>query len=98
MKVHWTNRAKARLKLIHQYVANDSSNAADKIIKRLVERTILLGKLPQSGHPVENPKYDGLRELFVRPYRIIYLINKQQIDIITMMHYRQLLPDDLTKK
>jgi len=35
---------------------------------------------------------DDIRELFENPYRIIYRITEQQIEILTVMHYRQLLP------
>ena len=45
------------------------------------------------------PRAD-LRELLERPYRIIYRVTPERIDILTVMHYRQLLPrlaDDLQK-
>jgi plasmid stabilization system protein ParE len=32
-----------------------------------------------------------------RPYRIIYRILPDRIDVISVMHYRQLLPEDLAK-
>jgi len=37
-----------------------------------------------------------LREVLERPYRIIYLIGSDRIDILTIVHYRQLLPEDLS--
>jgi len=40
---------------------------------------------------------DDIREVLDRPYRIIYRILPERIDVITVMHYRQLLPSDLTK-
>jgi plasmid stabilization system protein ParE len=43
------------------------------------------------------PEYrqQNLREVLVRPYRIIYRLQPDTIEIITILHYRQLLPDDL---
>ena len=35
---------------------------------------------------------DEIRELLEEPYRIIYRVTEQQIEILTVMHYRQLLP------
>ena len=45
------------------------------------------------------PEYqrDDMREILERPYRILYRIKSDRIDVITVMHYRQLLPDDLTQ-
>ena len=39
-----------------------------------------------------NIAHDDLRELLERPYRIIYRITPERIEILTVMHYRQLLP------
>jgi plasmid stabilization system protein ParE len=36
MKVYWTDRAKARLKEIERYIAQDSESAAKKVVKRLL--------------------------------------------------------------
>ena len=43
------------------------------------------------------PEYQrhDVRELLERPYRILYRILPDRIDVITVMHYRQLLPSDL---
>jgi toxin ParE1/3/4 len=38
-----------------------------------------------------------VREILERPYRILYCIKQDRVDVITVMHYRQLLPDDLTQ-
>jgi plasmid stabilization system protein ParE len=45
------------------------------------------------------PEYqrDDVREILERPYRILYRIKPDRIDVITVMHYRQLLPSDLTE-
>ena len=36
MKVYWTDRAKARLKEIERYIAQDLESAAKKVVKRLL--------------------------------------------------------------
>jgi plasmid stabilization system protein ParE len=40
------------------------------------------------------PEYpdDDLRELLLRPYRIIYRQRDERVEVVTVMHYRQLLP------
>lgn len=37
-----------------------------------------------------------VRELLERPYRLIYRVTATQVDILTVLHYRQLMPSDLT--
>jgi toxin ParE1/3/4 len=40
------------------------------------------------------PEYpeDDLREVLVRPYRLIFQVSPGRIDILTIKHYRQRLP------
>jgi addiction module RelE/StbE family toxin len=97
MKVHWTDRARQRLKLIHDYIAKDAPLVAPTVIERLVRRSIQIGEFPHTGREVPEYQRDDLREILERPYRILYRIKSDRIDVITVMHYRQLLPDDLTQ-
>lgn len=36
-----------------------------------------------------------MRELLERPYRLIFRVLPDYIEILTLLHYRQLLPSDL---
>ena len=96
MKVYWTNRAKARLKQIHKYRLPDSEKTANDVIRKLVSRSMQIGEYPLSGKEVAEYRRDDIRELLERPYRIIDVIKENQIDVISVIHYRQLLPGDLT--
>lgn len=93
MKVHWTGRAKVRLSLIHDHVAQDAPLVAGQVIERLIARSRQIGELPCAGREVPEHQRDDLREVLERPYRI----GLQRIDVITVMHYRQLPPSDLVK-
>ena len=93
MKVHWTDRAKQRLKLIHDHIAKDAPLVAPSVIERLVRRSLQIGEFPHSGREVSEYQREDVREILERPYRI----QRDRIDVITVMHYRQLLPDDLTQ-
>jgi len=95
MRVHWTDRAKTRLRLIHDHIAKDAPLVATQVVERLLQRSIQIGDLPSSGRAVPEYKREDMREILERPYRIIYRILPGRIDIISVMHYRQLLPDDL---
>jgi len=95
MIVRWTDRAKARLRLIQQYIAEDSPQVALKVIDRVTARSQQLRNVPHSGRLVREYNRDDVRELLEKPYRIIYKIKSDQIDVLTVMHYRQVLPQDI---
>lgn len=95
MKVNWTERAKTRLRLIHEYIAADAPIVANQVVERLVNRSRQIAELPYSGRAVPEFQRTDVRELLERPYRIIYRIMPDRIDILTVLHYRQLLPHDL---
>lgn len=95
MRVRFSDEALAKLRAIHAYIAQDSpKNAAGMIdrITRCAERT---GDVPRLGRKVPEYNLDTLRQAMERPYRIIYRIDPDEIVIVTVMHYRQLLPEDL---
>jgi plasmid stabilization system protein ParE len=95
MRVHWTDRAKTRLRLIHDHIAKDAPLVASQVVERLLQRSVQIGDLPASGRTVPEYQRDDIREILERPYRIIYRILPDRIHVIAVMHYRQLLPGDL---
>lgn len=95
MRVHWTDRAKSRLRLIHDHIAKDAPHVATQVVERLLQRSIQIADFPSSGRVVPEYQREDLREILERPYRIIFRLLSGRIDIITVMHYRQLLPSDL---
>lgn len=98
MRVVWTHRAKARLRQIHRYIARDQPLNADRVVDRLTRRVAQLAEHPRSGRVVENFQREDLRELIEAPYRIIYLVLAERIDILTVRDTRRVLPrrlDDL---
>ena len=95
MRVHWTDRAKTRLKLIHEHIAKDAPLVATQVVEHLLRSSIRIAEFPYSGRAVPEYQREDVREVLKHPYRIIYRILPDRIDIITVMHYRQLLPGDL---
>jgi len=94
VKVVWTDRAKARLKKIHAEIAEEAPRAADDLVRRLVRRSLQLQTVARSGRKVPEYDRDDIRELKERPYRIIYQLS-DRVDVVAVMHYRQLLPGDV---
>lgn len=92
MKVAWTHRARARLRQIHRHIANDQPANADRVVDRLTRRVEQLIEHPHSGRVVEGFLREDLRELIEAPYRIIYLVGRDRIDILTVRDTRRVLP------
>ena len=90
--VYWTPEALARLEDIEAYIAQDAPAVAKDVIARLLARSRQMEVAPHSGRQVPDYPRADLRELLERPYRIIYRVTPERIDILTVMHYRQLLP------
>ncbi|MFN7551413.1 MAG: type II toxin-antitoxin system RelE/ParE family toxin [Pseudomonadota bacterium] len=94
MRVYWSAEAVRRLREITSYIARDSPEAARKVAAMLLRRSRTLAQPPLIGRRLpEYPEAD-LRELLERPYRIIYAVTADGIEIVTVMHYRQWLPKD----
>lgn len=95
--VYWTPEARSKLHGIRDDIAKDNPAAAKGIATRLLRRTRQLQIAPRSGRQVPEYRDATVRELLERPYRIIYRITGNEVAILTVMHYRQLLPHDLPK-
>lgn len=95
MKVVWTDEAKAHLDGIYQYIKRDAPPYATQMVDKLTHRVGQLVDHPHLGRIV--PKYDdaNLRELIVYPYRLMYRLKTDRIDIIAVFHGVQQLPESL---
>jgi plasmid stabilization system protein ParE len=95
MRVHWTDNAIAHLLDIYEYIARDSSIYAKRMVDRVTRRSEQIASFPMSGRKVPEYEADDIREIIEKPYRIIYRIKPYQIDVLAIVHCRQLLPEDI---
>lgn len=86
MKVHWTDLAVKHLADIHEYIARTSPPYALRMVDRLTRRSQQIGNLPHSGRVVPRKNDQNLREVFEGPYRIVYRIKADQIDVVAVIH------------
>lgn len=92
MKIAWTHRARARLWQIHAYIARDQPRNADAVVERVIYRVAQLGEHPFSGRVVAAYERNDLREIIESPYRIVYLVRVDRIEVVTVRDTRRLLP------
>jgi plasmid stabilization system protein ParE len=95
MNVFWTPVARQRLAEIEARIAENNPAAARRIAARLVQRSYALRNPPVLGKRMPQYREADVRELLVRPFRVIFRVLPDRIEILTLMHYRQLLPSDL---
>ena len=89
MKVLWTETAITHLSAIHGYIANSSATYAQRVVDRLTRRSQQIADFPMSGRVVPEIDLPQIREVFEGPYRIIYVIKPDQIDVLAVMHSAQ---------
>ena len=86
MKVHWTDTAEGHLDAIHAYIAQDSHEYVKRTVDRLTRRSQQIAKFPFSGRRVPEYDIDQIREVIEGPFRIIYHIKADQIDVLAVIH------------
>ncbi|NCC52093.1 MAG: type II toxin-antitoxin system RelE/ParE family toxin [Spartobacteria bacterium] len=86
MKVHWTDTAQEHLDDIYTYIAKDSLEYALRMVERLTDRSRQIADHAQSGRRVPEYDMEQIREVIENPYRIIYHIKPDQIDVIAVIH------------
>jgi toxin ParE1/3/4 len=89
MKVHWSDTAQRHLEAIYRFIAQDSPAYAKRMVDRITRRSIQIGKFPFSGRSVPEYETEQIREVIEGPYRIIYYIKIDQIDVLAVLHGAQ---------
>lgn len=98
--VKWTAHAKAQLRRIHDYIAQDSALYARRVSEELVQKTIGLDDLPHKGHKVSELNEETVRELGLYSYRILYEIKPNNlIEVLAVIHKRRHSgPEDIPRE
>jgi addiction module RelE/StbE family toxin len=97
-QVHWAESALDDLSDIVDFIAKDSPAYADRLAAKLVEAPRRLAQFPRIGSMVPEFQQDSIRELWVRPYRIIYVVRGESCCVAAIVHgsrdLSSLLPQD----
>lgn len=83
-----------RLREIADYIALDTASAANNWIDSIFGKVDLLRTNPELGRIVPEIDKRHIRELIHGNYRIIYAYTSRQIAILTVRHFKQILPID----
>ena len=92
MKVIWTEQALVRLIEIQDFIAQSNPAAAERLIRRIVERGGGLTKFPEMGRTVPELPGTGVREIIEGRYRIVYRIRAKSIQVLTVFEGHRQFP------
>jgi toxin ParE1/3/4 len=91
-QVHWAESALDDLKDLLDFVRKDSPAYADRLAVRLTGATRTLASFPKLGSIVPEIQQDAIREIWVRPYRVIYVIRGDDCHVMAIAHASRDLP------
>lgn len=88
MKVSWSASARADVRGIRRYIAQDSPFYARQFCERLIAAVEKLVEHPRLGRLVPEAEGAGaeVRELVFRDYRILYLVTDEPVQILAVIH------------
>ena len=99
MKIFWTKEALLRLQDIEEYISRDNPDAAIGFVDKLISVAETIADYPEKGRIVPELALEKIREVLHKNYRIVYLIKKNSIEILTVFEGHQLLKkEEIFKK
>jgi toxin ParE1/3/4 len=92
MKVQWTHVAYKRLEDIYSYIEKDSPVNAAKWADKLLKKIEGIKDFPKAGRSVPELDSANVREIVYGNYGIIYKVKDETVYIMTIRHFKQILP------
>ena len=89
MRVVWSPLAEERAVEAFEQIARDRPSAAVRWLERLLERVGSLASFPDRGRAVPELQRPDVRELVVKPYRVIYRRDPKRVVVLTIRHGRR---------
>ena len=100
-RVQWAGVAVRDLEELVSYIAVDSETDAVRVLKRIETRAAALESSPARDRVVPELAHFGMRtwrELLVRPYRIVYSVEGDTVNVLAVFDGRRDLEDLLLER
>ncbi len=88
----WTRPALTDVREIRAYVARDSPRYGRVVVERLFAAVDRLREHPLSGRVVPELGQPTLREVIEPPYRIVYRVRADVLEVLAVVHSARPLP------
>ena len=89
LRLRWTEQATQQLGAIAEHISLTSPIYAEQTVDRLVRRFDQACRFPESGRMVPEFEQPDIRELIEPPYRLLYRIRADAIEVLAILHGRQ---------
>jgi plasmid stabilization system protein ParE len=96
--VIWSEPAKADLRSIYDFIAQDSRHYAKKVTQDIAAKMDILDELPRIGRMVPELGNENIRELSLYSYRILYEIKDQHVFVLAVIHKRRDLQPEMIER
>ncbi len=90
-EVIWTDPAWDDLDAAAQYIARDSEFYAAALVQEAHEAAVSLADFAERGQTVPECGDETIRELLVKPYRLVYKLTEKHVFIVAFIHGAQRL-------
>ena len=97
LKIFWTERAKAHLRDILDYIGFDNQAAARQLARKVFQSIDRLAEFPHSGRTLPELDQSPFRERVVGPCRVIYLVREETLIILVVIRAERLLAQEEMK-
>ena len=91
--LRWSEHAVAQLAAVAEYVSLSSPVYAEHLVDRIANRLDQAREFPESGRVVPEFARVEIRELIESPYRLVYRVRPDAIEVLSVLHGRQQLPE-----
>ncbi len=92
-KLIWSPQALRDLEAIRDYIAADSPRYAALVVERIVVGAERVRSFPESGRVVPERNSPEIREVIVKPYRVVYRFRTGVVEIATVFRASRMLPE-----
>jgi plasmid stabilization system protein ParE len=87
--VQWTEHAALQLAALAEYISVASPVYAEQMVARIDQRLQQAAAFPESGRVVPELGRPDVRELIEPPYRLIYRVQPDAVQVLAVVHGRQ---------
>jgi toxin ParE1/3/4 len=94
-RIIWSQTAVDDLRQMVEFIALDDAAAAASLADRILRRIERAAELPFSNRAVPEKAEESVREIILRPYRIVYQVDDRRdaIHVLRIWHAARGAPD-----
>lgn len=89
MKIIWSPKARQKAQEAVDFIKEDRPLVSEEWLEGLIERVLLLQEFPNQGRIVPEWGQPDVREVLHPPYRVLYQVFPERVEILTLSHVRQ---------